>query len=303
MDTHVNKEIGDCKFYRTKSCDSEIMSTEGNGKNSKRQMESPEHLNQDNKLLKTARNLDLPPESERFQNKNLSHSAPILANLDERDRTMLDLFKQMIAVQFSEFSTTYIKPLTQQVHDWKEENERLKHDMKVCFDRIESLEKVIREANLVFTNVPNTSDYEKSIEDLCRGQMRTGGNIEVESAIPIKKNLAKNTVTLLASFRSRKTAEAVIKQSRNLKGTEIGVSRDLSKAERQARNALLVLRRKILDTGTTSKVKVYGNVMMIDREKLKLQNDAFGNDKVDGVLFVREKFDINVNDVFVNTNQ
>lgn len=132
--------------------------------------------------------------------------------------------------------------------------------------------------------------------------MKTAGNVEVESAVPIRKNTANNTVTLLATFRSKKTAEAVIRQSRNLKGTGIGVSKDLSKDDRMARNRLLVLRRKILDTGTTSKIKVYGNVMMVDREKLKLKNNVFGNDKVDGVLFIRDQFNIDFNEIFVNTN-
>lgn len=139
------------------------MSTENDSRNPKRQLESPEYTNQGHKLLKPA-NLTLPPESG-IQSNSLSHSTPSSNNLEERDRAMLEHFEKIITAQFSSFTTTYIAPLSEQVNHWKRENEQLKQGLQSCLDRIESLEKVIRETNLVFTNVPSTSNYERSIED------------------------------------------------------------------------------------------------------------------------------------------
>lgn len=222
--------------------------------------------------------------------------------MDERDKNLLQHFDSMLKTRFDAFTDAFITPLSKEILLWKEENEQLKSQVNSCVQRIDFLEKCIRDSNLIFTNVPSTNSLEQSVKDICKGQLKIEGNIEIEKVIPIKRNNEKNTVTILTTFGSKKTTEMVLKQAKNLKGTNIGVDRDFSKEVREARNILLLLRRRILSTGSKVNIKVFGNVIIIGNEKLKLLSNSFGNNKIDGVSYVAENFNINFNDLVQEVN-
>lgn len=275
-------------------------------KSQKRLLESPENIVSDPKLSKHICVEGRLMESQKMnnlQNQNTS-VLPSLSNfnegnLDERDIRMLTQFEKMIQYQFNIFSQTHISPMVAQLSEYKEENSKLREDVRSCVERIAILEKNIRESNLVFTNVPLTENHEKSIEDICKNLIKIG-DTDIEKIIPIKENKQQNTVTILATFKSRRTTEVIMRKAGNLKGTKIGVSRDLSREERMARSILLKLRREILNTGVSIKVKVYGKHIIIDKEKLTFDNTSFGNSKVDGRSFVLEKFGISFDSILTN---
>lgn len=274
-------------------------------KSNKRLLESPDSvINHQSKITKSD-NKNMPEQLTSQQEYNItpSLSNAMETNLDERDKTMLVMFKGIIEDQFKTFAKTEIAPLTKEVTDWKEENKALKEELKTCVERINFLEKIARETNLVFSNVPATSDNEKSIEELCTQQLKVGTPAEIDKVVPIGKNENKNTVTLLVSFVSRRTADRVLMKSSHLKGTGIGLSRDYPKDVRNARNLLLILRRKILEMRGNIKVKVYGNTIVIGKEKLTYINNDLSNDRLDGKQYVLDNFGIDFNEICSTNNQ
>lgn len=270
----------------------------------KRSLESPENCPQDQKLSRTRDCIGQYRES--FQREqvpipiSLSLSKTIISNMDERDKSMLAHFDLMLQKRFESFSQTHIDPVMKELTHYKEENVKLREEVKNCVERISFLEKSVRESNLIFSNVPASENHFSAVEDICKNILKVSDS-EVDKLIPVRENKQQKTVTLLATFKSRRIADMIMKKAGNLRGTRIGVSRDLPREERMARDILLKLRRQILNTGTSIKIKVYGKNMYIDKEKLTLENNVFGNSKVDGRVFILEKFNIDFDSILSNT--
>lgn len=273
----------------------------------KRLLESPNSVSKESKFTKIDENTTLESKSghgshitQKPHNPSLSNTQ--YTNMNERDKMMLDGFDKMLTSKFESFARTEIDPIRNEVLLWKEENKLLKQQIKSCMERINFLENTIREGNLVFSNVPATNNHVRSIEELCSKQLKVETPVDVNKVVPIHENKEKKTVTLLVSFGSGITAERILMQSKHLRGTGIGLSKDYSKDVRLSRNRLLILRRKILDVNPDVKVKVYGNKIIIDKEKLTLIDNVLSNDKVDGKLFVANNFGINFDEIANATN-
>lgn len=280
----------------------------------KRLLESPENNNTDRKISKFdsasfPAPIDMTPpipspqptshDDERDSTTGIMQKY----NLDERDKATLLAFQQLLNNQFTKFSSEHITPIQSQITECQAENTKLREDVKCCMERINVLENVMRESNLIFSNVPATSDHHKALEDICINQLKLAAPITIDKVIPIKENQTNRSTTLLVSFGSRGTAERVIRNAKNLKGTNMGISRDLPKATREKRNKLLLLRRKILNTGTPLNVKVYGNCIIVDKIRFAFENNSLLNDKVDGKQFIHEKFNINIDEIFCTNQQ
>lgn len=290
------------------------MSERGVSERQKRLLESPENINTDSKISKfdsvsLPASIDMtppilnphPPSHDGERDRTIDIMQKY--NLDERDKAMLFAFQQLLDIQFNKFSTEHITPIQSQITECQAENTKLREEVKCCVERINVLENVMRESNLIFSNVPATSDHHKALEDICLNQLKLTAPITIDKVIPIKENQTTRSTTLLVSFGSRGTAERVIRNAKNLKGTNMGISRDLPKETREKRNKLLLLRRKILNTGTPLNVKVYGNCIIVDKIKLAFENNSLVNDKVDGKQFIHEKFNINIDEIFCTSQQ
>lgn len=280
----------------------------------KRLLESPENYNTDKKIknigekmpfnLSTENNSIIPSQnllscsSERDRTNDILNNS----NVNERDKPLLCAFQQLLDIQFTKFSAQHIAPIESKLAECRAENTKLREEVKTCVERINILEIAMRESNLVFSNVPTTSDHRKALEDICINQLKLNAPIGIDKVVSIKDNTTNRSSTLLVSFASRWTAERVIRNARNLRGTSIGISRDMPKEAREKRNKLLLLRRQILNTGTPLKVKVYGNCIIVDKIKLTLENNLLLNDNVDGKQYILEKFNVNTDEIF-STNQ
>lgn len=115
----------------------------------------------------------------------------------------------------------------------------------------------------------------------------------------LRVNSNDNTVTALATFGSQKTADNIIKNAKMLKGTGIGISRDLGREDRESRNRLLYLRKLIKEKDTSQRIKVHGNQIAINDTKLFLTNNSFGNKNknINGRDFIFDKFGIDCNEI------
>lgn len=272
--------------------------------NAKRPLESPENLPQDKKQLRSSIYTDHQIQESSKINLSPNHIYPSQSNtttnnMDERDEKMLEKFDLMLQKQFSLFSKAHIEPMMQELAKCKDENVKLRDEVKSCVDRISFLERTIRESNLVFSNVPASENNLNAIEDICKNLLKVT-ETDIEKIIPVKENKQQNTVTLLTTFKSRRTVDVLLRKASLLKGTRIGISRDLPKEERMARNTLLKLRREIMNTGTEQKIKVFGKHIVIDKEKFTFENNFLGNSKVDGKVFILENFGINFYSIISN---
>lgn len=205
-------------------------------------------------------------------------------------------------VQFDKFAKQHIVPIEKKIEECQLTNCKLQEELNICIKRINQLEITVRQSNLIFSNVPTTSYPNKAVEDIRINHLKICRPVPFEKVVDIKSNREKQTSTLLVVFGSRKTTDQIMRNAKYLKGTQIGVSRDLSKEARETKNKLLMLRRKILNTGTTLNIKVYGSNIVIDKIKLTLENNCLYNETIDGKQYIFEKFNINVDEV-LDTNK
>lgn len=99
------------------------------------------------------------------------------------------------------------------------------------------------------------------------------------------------------------TVNNILKNAKNLKGSGISVSKDLGKEDREAKNILLLLRKRILEKDSSQKIRVYGNQIIINDIKLTLTKTAFDNKhkKIDGKSYIFDRFSIDVGDIGINS--
>ncbi|KAL5289759.1 hypothetical protein ACFFRR_009654 [Megaselia abdita] len=260
----------------------------------KRLLESPETNTQSKKILMS--------HKESFSTSStMDNISPGNTKArDEFEDRMILKFQLMLQSQFTGFAEQYISPINNEIVALKAQNESLIRRLEIQDKKIEDLDRLSRSKNLVFTRLPKSAEYHSIITDLCVNKLKVLEPLSIINLAQIGEEKDKKTVTLLVSFGSTTITSQILKSCRHLRGTNIGISRDISKDEREARNILLILRKTILKLGTSSKVKVVDNKIYIDNQKLTLKNNFFGNDNVDGKKFLEEKFSIKFDEIVTN---
>lgn len=200
-----------------------------------------------------------------------------------------------IADEFKIFKTDHIAPIVKDVSAIKEDIQRMQTDRDGDRDRINFLERELKKRNIIFTKIPKMDNIEKAIIDLCTGTLRIN-EVYIDKVVVLRTN-NDNTLTALVVFSSQKTTDQIIRNSKKLKGTGIGVSRDLGLDDREARNRLLYLRKLIKEKDTSQIVKVYGNQIIINDLKLSFTRNNFGNKNINGKQYILEKFGIDFDEI------
>lgn len=294
-------------------------------KNNKRLLQSPErsteHLKSPRVVImsKQKTHLDAIPEN----NPNIAADTQMMA-LEPREQLLLQCFAKLVGHElderFSTFSETELKPLKKDVTEvkgsisnmqleitaLKEEKVELSQKLDSFNVKLSQLDKESRESNLIFYNLPKSSNVRQDIIELCTNVIRPICAVAIRKTLVLRQNQANQTMTVLVRFDAASTVDHILRNSKNLKSTRISVCRDLSEEDRENRKILLSLKNKIKENDTSDKlkIKVINNYIFIDNVKLTLniKNNYFGNREVNGKQFVKEKFSIDF-DNFVNNQQ
>lgn len=277
--------------------------------NQKRLLQSPEQSVASAKFPK-------PDDSNSMMNTTsaTSDSNAVEHTLEPRDQTLLDNFARILCREldsrFSSFAQHQIAPLKQEITCIKEDVSTLKSEVEALKiencnlqqtiekyeSKVSSMEKDARDFNLIFHNVAKSPNVYQMIKDVCKEVLKVDRDIFLRRCVILKENKQQQTVDVLAKMESTSMVEAILKNTRYLKGAQsrISISKDLSEEDRRDRRVLLNLKRKITNTSKESKVKVLGNSILIDGTKLNYRSKSnyFGNSDVDGKAFLNERFSI-----------
>lgn len=218
-----------------------------------------------------------------------------------------DSFVKELDARFQNVVTKeQLKSVEQQLNDLKEE---CKQQRQQLIDRINTLERISREKNLVFSNVQISTNPIQMVRDICMGSLGVE-NVNISKVFKLKEDTSRNSSTLLAVFNEESTVNLLLRRASRLKGTRIGLSRDLPKEARDTKSLLLKLRREILKTDASNSlnIKVFNNKIVIDNTTLILTNDFFGNrnSNIDGKDFLKTQFNVDFDVVkhnFTNPSQ
>lgn len=261
--------------------------------NTKRLLESPEGSTQPPKVIRiNTSSVMLTSEPTTSNPSNTTSS-------QTKSTDILEAIRSAVADEFKKFKDEHIQPIAKDLEVLKSQLEDLKKESESDKDRISLLERELKQKNLIFTKIPQSNDMERSIMDLCSGTLGLGTTLTVEKTVILKSNTADNSSTVLATFGSIKAVDAVLKNVRKLKGTKIGVSKDLSMEERLIKKQLLSLRRALREKHASLIIKVYGNQMIIDEIKFTKSRTYFGNKhrNINARDYILEKYGIDCNEI------
>lgn len=255
----------------------------------KRLLESPEHISNTTKISRVNSSI-----SEVAMPLTAEQSSPI--NIKE---DIVQAIRTSIAEEFRKHDIEKIDPIIKDVAEIKNDIKSFKEERATDQERIKSLEREIKKKNIIFANVPHTQNANRTISEICKGGLKMQGELFIEKSIVLKSNADNNKMLILVEFGSQSAADYVIKNSKLLKGSGIGVSRDLCREDREIRNQLLKIRKILRENDTSQKVNVYGNVIVVNDIKLTFHTNFFGNKRlnINGYDYFLEKFNINCREI------
>lgn len=242
--------------------------------------------------------------------QNLTPQHTKIAGISEQTvfcskQDLLEAIKQSVADEFRKHDEETLKPIKDDIGLIKQEIKDLRCDREIDNERFLSLERQLKQRNIVFTNIPLSKDQNKVVIDTCRDLLRMREEIFIDKTITLKSNTDTGKMNLLVTFGSQKLADNVINNCRHLKDTGIGVARDLCQEDRHTRDNLLKIRKAIREKDSSQKIKVYGNEIVVNNVKLTYSNNFFGNKKlkIDGFTYFEETFGLNCRDYFVSKKE
>lgn len=268
--------------------------------------ETPTKINKYDVARHQNKELTVNPMGE---NHNLN--TPVLVDLDAlRFVVAQELNKQLSTVknEIKECLTEELDarfqniPTKEELLQVRQELESLKIDCEQyqkekygLQNRLTAIERTLREKNLIFSNVSVSTNPAKVVEDICSGNLGVN-NVNIKKVIKLKEDRSKNSSTILAEFSDESTVNLLLQQAKRLKGTKIGLSRDLPAETREARNILLKIRKEIQKASSTEKlnIKVFNNKLIVDNVTLILNSNYFGDRKnnIDGRKYLKDNFNV-----------
>lgn len=264
----------------------------------KRLLESPESCENTAKICRGEVNptsVLLKPQSPVL----LKPQSPEMGTENNKD-DIVQAIRDSIAEEFRKHDMEKIDPIIRDVAEIKNDIRLFKEERSADQERIRVLERETKNRNIIFFNVPYTQDANRSIIEICKGALKIQEELGIEKSVTLKTNANNQKMTILVEFGSQRFADMVIRNSKLLKNTGIGVARDLCKEDREIRSKLLRIRKIVREKDTSQKVNVYGNVIVVNDIKLTYYRDFFGNKRlnINGYNYFLEKFDINCEEIF-----
>lgn len=130
---------------------------------------------------------------------------------------------QQLDVRLSNLVT---KNVQEKLRTLKECCQKQSEERKAFEERIVSLERITRESNLIFSNVCISSNPIELIRDVCIANLGLE-NISISKVFKLKEHQDTSTAVLLVFFHEESYVNRILQRANRLKGTRIGLSRDI----------------------------------------------------------------------------
>ena len=151
-----------------------------------------------------------------------------------------DQFKE----ELKELNDKVESDISEMRHDNDEETRKLK-------EHIERLEFHQRKYNLLFFGLKfKNGEEEKALREMCSTKL----DIELGATAFVNVHKVGDKGGMIARFASWDDRQAVLKSSSKLKGSNIGISTDLTTALQKKRSALLAKRKTLKESGKIVRV-------------------------------------------------
>lgn len=165
------------------------------------------------------------------------------------------------------------------IRDLKEENEKLKQTIKQQDERIESIEREIRKKNVIIKGVEDKEDEKpEEREEKVKGIFeRMGmGRMRDEEMTEIRRIGAFSTGKkrpLLVKFKTWDKKMEMYSHTKNLKGSEVWIDEDYTKAVQERRKYLIPIMKEARQKGQRAILK--HDKLIVNGEKYGCED--FGN--------------------------
>lgn len=192
-----------------------------------------------------------------------------------------------------------IAKLSEDVKELKSQNEALVHEMELLKEennllkrRLNDLESQIKGKNLVFRGIAAGQANKIEIQKLCSTVL------QVEKTVKSVKTLyqKERMTAVLVEFESENDVEDVISKTRNLRGTNIYVERDLNAERRRDKIIMLQLRKQLMEFSKAHQIKIRDDKLRVGSKWFKWNKDRkLVCGTIDAITVMKELFGDNFN--------
>lgn len=211
----------------------------------------------------------IPSVKKKMQTQN---------NMEVGRMEFADLMKAMSSLLDSKLEHLATKEdLNKELQNLKTENEELKRDVRRLTDqgnmflaRIEKLENVQRQNNLIFSGIPHpTQNLLLNIAKFCEEKLElTNVNVLRASYLGLPSNNL-----IIAEFPSSNEISAILSKGTLLKGSAYTINKDYTKEMRQKRAILFRARKWLLRRKPGLKIQIRGATLQMEGISLCLQDN------------------------------
>lgn len=169
------------------------------------------------------------------------------------------------------------------------------------------LEEHMKRRNIIIRGVKKGPMYEE-VDSIFRQKLKINSSLEVENIRKLHESDAKMTV--IVEFKSERMVQEILKNTKNLKGTEISIELDLGSERLQDKKVMIQLKKDILFINKSLPVSVRNDKLKIGTKWFKWNNSKelmCGIQKGENVLKtlygdVISCLDLNYNNIFNKVN-
>lgn len=198
-----------------------------------------------------------------------------------------------------------ISEVKQQNKDLKKIIHRLEKNREKDKQQLDRLDSALRSKNLIIKGIKDVANTNDGVRKLLADILQV--NVEPERTWKMYQSGGKATVRV--EFKSDQDVQEVLRNTKKLKGTKIGVDRDLSETARIKRSELLKVRKLIMaktagiKPENRKRIVVTGDKLKIDNAVFRMEGGVLSCDAEDGLDKLSEIFNLDFTDLYVEINK
>lgn len=218
---------------------------------------------------KRNRNLLSPEEIEIRENKrvNMGGNSDSVGQMSISD--LMDNMRKVIREEMEPLKKE-VETMKTEISKIATENSILKNEVARLKNRMENLERDKKKNNLIIRGIKKEGDAKEKFYLLCTKELKMEQKPKIRNVFEIKS--MNNKAILKVEFESEEEMWKVLSKTRNLKGTDIAIDRDLTKEARERRNNLIKIKKEIIKVDTSKKITVSAERLIIGQHKFDLRN-------------------------------
>lgn len=246
----------------------------------------------------------LSPESpENFRRKSkinkMDNQQPV-GNIPMNE--LLGAFRDMLKEEMVDVSMK-LQGIGEELQTLKQENTELKRTISELKKhqeedrkKIEILDQISRRNKLIFRNLPKNERPTEEVQKLCKDTLNISGGVNINYVR--KLNEKGESMTVLVELADQNCISKVLQSTKLLKGTRIGVERDLTRNAQDKRLAMSHLKNQILQEDKSKLIALRGENLKIENKVFYWKSEIFTCGNQNGITELEKLY----NKKFVNVN-